>query len=349
MNTRTSLCLVALFLICPLAAPAAPAANPAGHWEGEITLPTLKLAIRIDLADADKAWTGSIDIPAQGLRGFKLTPVTVEGAKVRFAMPNIPGDPAFAGDMTADGNKIAGDFTQGGQKFPFTLARKERAADKAGETPTKGVPGSGLAGHWQGSLQASPLIELRLALEISEMESGKLEGVMISMDQGSQPIPMSVAADDDGVVKLTVASVGGSYEGKFSADGSEITGDWQQGGRKLPLVFKRLAQAAKLNRPQEPKKPYPYTEEEVKVETKSAGVTLAGTFTLPKGAGPHPAVVLITGSGPQDRDEALLGHRPFLVRGGSSDAARHRRPALRRPRHWQIHRRFWCGDAHRLR
>jgi pimeloyl-ACP methyl ester carboxylesterase len=320
MNARTTLCLVALFLICPLSAHAEQAAtvNPAGHWEGEITLPTMKLAIRIDLdgaalQNADQAWTGTIDIPVQGLRGFKLSPVSVEGLKVRCAMPNIPGDPTFTGNMAADGKNIAGDFTQGGQKYPFTLARKERSADKAGETPAKGVPGRGLAGHWQGSLQASPLIELRLALEITEMESGKPEGILISMDQGGQPIPMSVTADDAGAVKLTVASVAGTYEGKFSADGSEIAGDWKQGGRKMPLVFKRLTHAAKLNRPQEPKKPYPYTEEEVKVETKAAGVTLAGTLTLPKGAGPHPAVVLITGSGPQDRDESLLGHKPFLV------------------------------------
>jgi hypothetical protein len=286
---RVTFCIFALVLTCPLSAHAKPAAtaSPAGHWEGEISLPTMKLAIRIDLDDADQAWTGTIDIPVQGLRAFKLSPVTVEGTKVGFAMPNIPGDPTFAGEMAADGKTIAGDFTQAGQKFPFTLARKERAAAKAGETPAKGVPGSGLVGHWQGSLQASPLIELRLALEITDKD-GKLEGIMISMDQDSTPIPMSIAGDDAGSVKLTIASIGGSYEGKFSADGSEITGDWQQGGRKMPLVFKRLAQAAKLNRPQEPKKPFPYIEEEVSVETKAAGVTLAGTLTLPSGTGPHP-------------------------------------------------------------
>ena len=69
-----------------------------------------------------------------------------------------------------------------------------------------------------------------------------------------------------------------------------------------------------MKRPQDPVRPYPYDEEEVSYPNpKAEGVTLAGTLTLPKGSGPYPAVLLITGSGPQDRNEALLGHRPFLV------------------------------------
>jgi len=68
-----------------------------------------------------------------------------------------------------------------------------------------------------------------------------------------------------------------------------------------------------VNRPQHPKEPYPYREEFVTVENSKADCTLAGTLTLPKEAGKYPAVVLISGSGPQDRDETLLGHKPFLV------------------------------------
>jgi pimeloyl-ACP methyl ester carboxylesterase len=70
---------------------------------------------------------------------------------------------------------------------------------------------------------------------------------------------------------------------------------------------------AQFNRPQEPKKPYPYDEEEVGYENKRDGVKLAGTLTLPRGKGPFPVALLITGSGPQDRNESLLGHKPFLV------------------------------------
>jgi fermentation-respiration switch protein FrsA (DUF1100 family) len=79
------------------------------------------------------------------------------------------------------------------------------------------------------------------------------------------------------------------------------------------LTLKRLAKAPEFARPHDPKKPFPYAAEEVVYENKAAGVKLAATLTLPKGAGPFPAVVLITGSGPQDRDETVAGHRPFLV------------------------------------
>ena len=93
---------------------------------------------------------------------------------------------------------------------------------------------------------------------------------------------------------------------------------WQGRGSRaaasVPLTFRRVDKVeVAAPRPQEPKKPYPYTEEEVVYENKAGGSKLAGTLTLPPGKGPFPAVLLITGSGQQDRDEALLGHRPFLV------------------------------------
>ena len=98
---------------------------------------------------------------------------------------------------------------------------------------------------------------------------------------------------------------------------TNVEGTWSQRGNSLPLTLKKTdlqKVAAAAPRPQEPKKPYPYRSEDVVYQNKSApGVELAATLTLPQGKGPFPAVVLITGSGPQDRDEALLGHRPFLV------------------------------------
>jgi pimeloyl-ACP methyl ester carboxylesterase len=85
------------------------------------------------------------------------------------------------------------------------------------------------------------------------------------------------------------------------------------GAIALAAIQDTTAKPAALNRPQEPKKPYPYNEEEVGYENMRDGVKLAGTLTLPRGKGPFPAVLLITGSGPQDRNESLLGHKPFLV------------------------------------
>lgn len=297
-----------------LVAAAESASNPAGHWEGTITLPATTLSIRVDLErGGDQAWLGTIDIPVQGLRGFKLNPVKVNGADITFVMPGIPGNPEFAGLVSPDGKLITGEFTQSGGKFQFKLERKPRPAAVGGETPSRGVPGKGLAGHWQGSLKVTPVIELRLALEITNSASGKPGGLMVSLDQGGSRVPLTALTEQVGAVHLETKSIGGAFDGKLSSDGGEIVGDWQQGGKSLPLVFKRLTKAAKLERPQEPKPPFPYEEEEVVVENSAAGVKLAGTLTLPRGTGPHPAVIFITGSGPQDRDEEIMGHRPFLV------------------------------------
>jgi pimeloyl-ACP methyl ester carboxylesterase len=92
-----------------------------------------------------------------------------------------------------------------------------------------------------------------------------------------------------------------------------LKGTFEQRGLKLPLSLNRVEKVSTRKRPQTPKKPYPYSAEEVVFENPKAGIKLAGTLTLPKEGGPFPAVVLVTGSGPQDRDESLLGHKPFLV------------------------------------
>jgi pimeloyl-ACP methyl ester carboxylesterase len=112
---------------------------------------------------------------------------------------------------------------------------------------------------------------------------------------------------------LELADIQASYQGKLSIDGSEIVGTWKQGPLETSLVFRRLAAPPKLARPQEPRRPVPYDEEEVKFAGAAPGVMLAGTLTRPKGQGPFPAVVLLSGSGAQDRDETLMGHKPFLV------------------------------------
>jgi len=307
--------LIAVLAVPAVVATAAEARpDAAGHWEGSIVLPTTPLNVRVDLErEKSGPWTGAIDIPVQGLRGFKLSKVAIEAETVSFTMSGIPGDPGFAGKLAADGKSIAGDFSQSGQTFPFKLDRKPRPAPTAAETPAKGVPGKGLVGYWQGSLKPAPIVELRLVLDITNKPAGVLEGTMISVDQGGARIPLTALSETSGVVHLETKSVGGVFDGRLNDDGSEISGDWKQGGRTTPLVFKRLAKAPALGRSQEPKRPFPYHDEEVAVQNKSAGVTLAGTLTTPNGAGPFPAVMLITGSGPQDRDEAIMGHRPFLV------------------------------------
>ena len=141
--------------------------------------------------------------------------------------------------------------------------------------------------------------------------------------QGATDIAIDRVEFAGGHLTLGIAAVGGGYEGDL--DGDTSTGTWSQAGNSLPLTLERRAGgtfeltlertdevAAAPTRPQHPQPPYPYELEEVQV-VSAGDVTLAGTLTRPRGNSPVPAAVLITGSGPQDRDEALMGHKPFHV------------------------------------
>lgn len=166
------------------------------------------------------------------------------------------------------------------------------------------------AGKWLGIVRAGGQ-ELRVAFEISKATEGGYTAVVHSIDQGAMNIPTtSVTVNGDNLrVELKSAFV---YEGKLQPDGNTIDGSWIQGD-STPLVLKRVDKIPELNRPQTPRKPYPYRAEEVAYKNSSADVSVAGTLTIPKGKGPFPAVLLIAGSGPSDRDESALGHKPFLV------------------------------------
>ncbi len=114
-------------------------------------------------------------------------------------------------------------------------------------------------------------------------------------------------------VVLDVPAVQGRYRGALTAGGERIEGTWTQGPQSWPIALERTGEYAGPKRPQIPEKPYPYFEEEVGIENAEDGIRLAGTFTKPAGAGPFPAVVLLTGSGPQDRNETVMAHPIFLV------------------------------------
>lgn len=171
-----------------------------------------------------------------------------------------------------------------------------------------------ITGDWHGTLKAGGT-SLRLVLHIAKGGNGGLKTTFDSVDQGANGIPVTSTTLQNSTLKLAVDAIHATYEGKVNADATSITGTWTQ-GQPFPLDFQRgtkdTAQLERL-RPQNPVKPYPYREEDVAYNNKTQGIHLAAALTIPQGKGPFPAVVLITGSGPQDRDESLMGHRPFLV------------------------------------
>ncbi len=177
----------------------------------------------------------------------------------------------------------------------------------------QGGPRAGLEGNWLGSLEAGPGVKLRLAFHFTQSPDGKLTGTLDSLDQGAMGMQLSAVSVNGTAVSIQLQVPPATYTGTLNSAGTEIAGEWHQGGAALPLTVMRVDTTPVIERPQEPKPPFPYRAEDVTYPSKSSGVQLAGTLTMPEAGGPFPAVLLITGSGAQDRDETLLGHKPFLL------------------------------------
>jgi len=172
------------------------------------------------------------------------------------------------------------------------------------------LTGQDITGDWNGMLEAGGM-KLRLVLHITAV-GDSLSATFDSPDQGAFGLEVSSVTYDPPRLVVEVASPRIIYSGELK-DGV-IVGTFNQSGFTAPLdMHREELEAPVYNRPQDPKEPYPYRVEDVKFENWRDGITLAGTLTLPTGAKKYPAVVLISGSGAQDRNEELLGHKPFLV------------------------------------
>jgi hypothetical protein len=168
------------------------------------------------------------------------------------------------------------------------------------------------AGLWEGKLKISS-VSLRIVLKIFRNEDGTLNAMMDSPDQSVENIPVTSVSITEDSLNFEVASIMGKYSGKIERDSMVATGIWKQATMSLPLNLKKVEKLKEVKRPQTPQRPFPYNEEEIVFENKSANIQLAGTFTYPKESKMFPAVVLVTGSGAQDRDETIFQHKPFFV------------------------------------
>lgn len=275
------------------AVPAAPQVQPglAGAWEGRVSVGGQSIRVVFHVG-ADG--TTTMDSPDQGGFGIPADAPVVEAGVTRIAVPAIGG--RFEGRLSEDGATLAGALHQGAASLPVILTR--RAA-------------SPLSGVWEGPLAVGGQ-SIRLVFRVGE--DGR--AVMDSPDQGARGIAIDSPSLEDRLVRFAAPTMAVAVEGRLSDDGRTIAGTFRQGGVELPLVLTRTADTADLSRPrpQTPQPPFPYRSEEVVFDNPAApGVRLAGTLTMPQGDGPFPAAILITGTGPQDRDETIEGHRSFAI------------------------------------
>ena len=320
--------LLMLLLLIGLSYPVlgqTPAKDFEGSWQGTLEAGGAKLRLVLTVTKSDAgAYGGKLDSLDQGASiPIDAITVNVDAVRLEIKSPAI----VYEATLNKDRTELTGTFTQGGQNLPLTFKRSEPAAvtpqpkSNPGQTTAKDFEGS-----WQGTLEAGGA-KLRLVLTVTKSDAGAYKGKLDSLDQGAT-IPIDTITVNGDSVRFEIKSPEIVYEGTLNKDRTELTGTFSQGGQQFPLSFKRGEQAAVTptatptpTPSPKPKPDYsapadaPYTAEEVLVKTP-AGHTLAGTLTLPKGASstkPVSAIVTITGSGPQDRDEniGLQGFRPF--------------------------------------
>jgi hypothetical protein len=278
---------------------AARAQEAAGDWHGAIRLPAGDHRLAVEITGKAGAYAGTVASPEVSERTAPLADIKVEAGALSFSVPSIHA--SYHGRWDAAAQAWIGQWSQG-QDFPVTLEK--------GKLPPRPVV-AGLDGAWDGAVTNPSGAKLRLVLHVRTGAGGTIV-TLDSPDQLAFGIPITTLSRDGQKVAFDLKVAGARYEGQLGADGKSIAGTWTQGAA-APLTFAwRAEQTAQAARPQTPKPPFPYRAEEVTVAS-APGVTLAGTLTLPAGKGPFPAVVMITGSGAQDRDETILGHKPFAV------------------------------------
>ncbi len=293
------------------AAVAPAAASPEGIWQGYVESQQGRLFVRA-VVIGGAAPSVRVSIPLAMAIDSNAIDVRVKDRAVGFTLKTRGVEGRFSGEVNERGDAFAGTLTleaQGQQpdELPFTLNRAFDPKTIADHTT------------WQGALEVGAS-KVPLAITLAEINGSPIGSIDIPM-QGLDGFPLFVTKTDGGGWSLLMP-VGSEtlfeLAPKKSDDGKEtLVGELKQGQVVLPLTLTKSDGAVTgMGRPQTPKAPFPYTAREVTIPHRF-GHSLAGTLIVPerKDGKPErfPAVVMITGSGPQDRDETIFGHKPFLV------------------------------------
>lgn len=273
-------------------------------FDGEVGTGVRARRVILALAgDAGTVTSGTVWLYGRPARSLSVA-VSVVGASLRAASSDTTARLELRTDWAPDALALRGTIARGTDTSAAVLRRTARRDDQAARDDAWAT------GDWSGVIVARG-IPVRLGLRIEPGPCGTLVGVLDSPDQGQTGLPLTAvrATAESLTVRLDYmdASVTIARQG---ADSSAV---FVQRGERMPFTARRGVRLTETRRPQEPARPYPYIEREARFEHRRAGIRLAGTLTIPPARGPHPALLLISGSGAQDRDETVAGHRPFLV------------------------------------
>ncbi|MES2123357.1 MAG: alpha/beta fold hydrolase [Gemmatimonadota bacterium] len=290
-------------------APVAAARADTTTWVGTLAAGSVKLRLVVTIANESGPPSGTLRSVDQNNTTVALASVSIAGDSLSFSIPTLSAH--FSGHYSTDRKEAAGIFQQGGSALPLTLT-----LSASGDAATDPADAGRLQEAWIGKLPAglmTPIMQFRIVV----LPSGDRVAFFDSITEGRRGFAATWSMRGDSLA-FDAASIKLSYRGVLNAARDSAVGIWSQGGRAIPLTLAKHSQVYDntnvwANRPQRPVGPFPYDQEEVRFTNAQDSVTLAGTLTLPRKAGRFPVVVLISGSGPQDRDETLMEHKPFLV------------------------------------
>lgn len=275
------------------------------NWIGTLDTPAGSMRLLVKVSETQEgeqtAFLESLDqAPGQNI---PITQISLDADQMRFHISNLGAQ--YVGSWNAETQQYEGEFQQG-MTLPLNFSRVD-------ETAAVNII-DGLDGRWEAVLDREGTL-LNLVLNIETSAHGT-SATLDSVDQGVYDIPVTDLSRDADAVSLRIPMANVTFMAALNAGGDALTGDWTRPGfPDVQVVFSRTAlEVVAPTRPQTPQAPFPYAISHVRIDNPAAeGVTLAGTLTQPAGTDPVPAVILVSGSGPQDRDESIWEHRPFAV------------------------------------
>jgi len=276
--------------------------------------------------DQSGDWLATLDTPMGPLRLQVHVTVTEDGqqAATLESLDQAPGQlipissvmittDQFSFEVAAIGARFSGHWNEVSQSYEgvFDQGMQFTTAFSRPGNEQK-VLIEDLEGSWAGELIRGD-ITLQFILNFVTDE-GETRASMDSPAQGAYGVVITGLRQEGDVIHFQIPAASVSYEAVLNDN--TLNGTWRRtGSEPISVRFERVSDTVQgPNRPQTPQAPFPYHVEDVQIENPEAsGVTLAGTLTLPEGEGPFPGVVLISGSGPQDRNETVWTHQPFAV------------------------------------
>ena len=231
-----SIVAAAILATSVTAARAQSAVDPSGHWEGTVQVPDMPVQVEIDLTRNSRGELSGSFTQTGRMSGLPLANLAIDKRSLTFQIKGSPaGERLFSGDVSEDGQSMAGKFAQAGYSIPFALKRTGDAKVEAAAKSARISPA--LEGTWGGTLEVNGVLR-NLVLTLANQSDGTSSGSLLNVEEGLE-FPISAIMQTDSNVALEIKAVAGSFAGTLNGDGNEIAGTLKQGSGTLPLNLRK--------------------------------------------------------------------------------------------------------------